>query len=370
MLVATSQGTVANLSVTDAFKIEDIKEEVFAYPNEPPPESQVLIFVGKQLENDRTLREYNIQKGSCLRVINASYARNEIRSFVRATSPCKDALNVSLDAQISVQFTTIEEDERQYWGQYLGSPDLGTLLPQQLQVREKNAFTIVPGQISVDSWTRTVTFVPSQPLRPETHYQVVLNRPASPGDGAGMRHSRSDKLVEGVMRWSFFTVGYEPLRVLSIFPPPFSTVSALGCKICITFSSALHPECVERGARDWVRVRTSDGHTMLDPTYDADAGTLVFESSRPFTPGDVVRVRLLTGLVLGDRFQSMLPVQPDWLCKTSPFVWQFHVADRPPYEHAIRSAFGVVHHFLPLDSTCGKAERDGGGRRRASGCVP
>eukprot|EP00961_Rhodomonas_salina_P103755 1395670-Rhodomonas_salina.1 len=48
MLVATSQGTIANLSVTDAFKIEDIKEEVFAYPNEPPPESQVLIFIGKQ----------------------------------------------------------------------------------------------------------------------------------------------------------------------------------------------------------------------------------------------------------------------------------------------------------------------------------
>eukprot|EP00961_Rhodomonas_salina_P129683 1746406-Rhodomonas_salina.4 len=45
------------------------------------------------------------------------------------------------------------------------------------KVREKNAFATVPGQLSVDAWTRTVTFIPSQPLRPETHYQVQYRPP-------------------------------------------------------------------------------------------------------------------------------------------------------------------------------------------------
>lgn len=69
MLVKTSSGNTAGGSgcvrtvyVTQDFKIQDIKEDIYAFPGEAPPESQVLIFVGKQLENDRSIREYNIQK--------------------------------------------------------------------------------------------------------------------------------------------------------------------------------------------------------------------------------------------------------------------------------------------------------------------
>ena len=74
-------GSIRTIYVTENFKIQDIKEDIYAFPGEAAPESQVLIFVGKQLENDRTIREYNIQKGSCLRVINAGFARNDIKSF-------------------------------------------------------------------------------------------------------------------------------------------------------------------------------------------------------------------------------------------------------------------------------------------------
>ena len=140
MLVKTSNsaaGTTRTVYVTENFKIQDIKEDIYAFPGEAAPESQVLIFVGKQLENDRTIREYNIQKGSCLRVINAGYARNDIKSFVRSTYPAANALNVPLDTSIVVQLTSIDEDETQYWGHLLGSPDLETILPQQLQLREK-----------------------------------------------------------------------------------------------------------------------------------------------------------------------------------------------------------------------------------------
>lgn len=47
-----------------------------------------------------------------------------------------DMARGAASAHISVQFTTTEEDERQYWGQYLGSP--GTK-PRPINLRAPNA---------------------------------------------------------------------------------------------------------------------------------------------------------------------------------------------------------------------------------------
>ena len=341
------------LHLTDAWKVEDVKEDVYAYPGEPPPEAQVLIFAGKQLENDRTLREYNIQKESCLRVIDAAIARNDVKMFVRHTSPCANATNVSPAAAVTVQLTSLEEDEQNCWGQLFGSPDLSTLLPQQFQLREKATYESVEGRVEVDAALRCVTLTPLRPLRPRAHYQVVFNRavadPAREG-GAGLRHAGADKLVEGVVRFAFFTAGYLPLRAMALYPPPFSTVSAAGSRIVVSFSAPLHPDCVQRGARDWLRVRSSSSgvHTMLDPTLDAATNSLMFEPARPFLPGDVVRVRLLGALVLGHESQSMLPMQPDGLCRTAPFVWRFSIAPTPhPSLYQARNARGCgVAHLL------------------------
>ena len=138
--------------MTENFKIQDIKEDIYAFPGEAAPESQVLIFVGKQLENDRTIREYNIQKGSCLRVINAGFARNDIKSFVRSTYPAANALNVPINTSVVVQLTSIDEDELQYWGNLLGSPDLETILPQQLQLREKATYMVVRCRMTIGTY--------------------------------------------------------------------------------------------------------------------------------------------------------------------------------------------------------------------------
>ncbi|EKX38657.1 hypothetical protein GUITHDRAFT_115205 [Guillardia theta CCMP2712] len=325
LFVKTTMGVKHTLFVRDDFKIEDLKDDVFAFPDEPPPENQVLLFVGKQLENDRTLREYNIQKESCLRVINSAFARNDIRTFIRFTSPSSNAINVSTDSIIIIQMTSIDEDETHYWGQLLGSPDLSSLLPQQVQLREKNSFALVPCSLKVDSWTRTVQLEPKRALASCSHYQVVFNRRMAEGV-EGMRHLKCDKEVEGVARWSFFTEGYQPLRVLSLYPPPFSTVTSDGCRIAITFSDKLHPECVERGARDWVRVRTREGISLLDPFYDDATNTLVYDIGKGIGEEEVVRVKLLGSLILGAAGQSMLPMKNDGITKTSPFTWQFYVS--------------------------------------------
>lgn len=347
MMVKTSAGgaaaggsTLRTIYVTEHFKIEDVKEDIYAFPGEAAPESQVLIFVGKQLENDRSLREYNIQKGSCLRVINATYARNDIKSFVRCTYPSPDALHVPVSTSIVVQMTSVEEDEETYWGHLLGSPDLETIVPQQVQVREKATYSVVRCRMTLDMWARTITLSPNASLKPGTHYQVIVNRAASEGN-LGLRHSKANKQVEGVMRWSFFTEGYEPLRAMQIYPLPWSTVSQATARIVITLSGKLHGECVERGARDWIRVRTSDGHTMLDPYYDEASNSLVYESSRPFLAGDMVRVRLLVGLMQGASGQTLLPTQADGLTKTAPFVWNFSIAEASRYETEMQKSCGV-----------------------------
>jgi len=301
---------------------------------------------GKQLENDRTLREYNIQKGSCLRVINAADARSGIKTFVRSTFPAANAVQVPLDAAVVVQLTSMDEDAAHYWGHVLGSPDLETLLPQQVQLREKASYVVVRCRMTIDMCTRKITLTPKQALSGAKHYQLVLNRPTTDGT-RGLRHSKCAQLVEGVVRWSFFTKGYEALRAMHIYPHPWSTVTAARARIAITFSSQLHPQCVERGARDWIAVRSTSSPSvgMLDPYYDAPSNTLVYESCRPLVVGDVVRVRLLAGLVQGAEAQSLLPTQAPGLTKTAPFIWQFYVGDTSRYEEVMRKACGL-HQIL------------------------
>ena len=298
------------------------------------------------MENHRTLREYNIQKGSCLRVINAADARNGIKTFVRSTFPAANAVQVPLDASVVVQLTSMDEDAAHYWGHVLGSPDLETLLPQQVHLREKASCVVVPCRMTLDMCTRKITLTPQHYLSRGKHYQLLLNCPTTDGT-RGLRHSKCAQLVEGVLRWSFFTVGYEALRAMHIYPHPWSTVTPARARIAITFSSQLHPQCVERGARDWIAVRSTSTASvaMLHPYYHAPTNTLVYQSSRPLVVGDVVRVRLLAGLVQGAEAQSLLPTQAAGLTKTAPFIWQFYVGDTSRYQEVMLQACGL-HHIL------------------------
>ena len=287
--VKTLSGRIRTINCGPDFYIQDLKEELSYFPGELTAEKMRLVYAGRLLQNQHTLREYNIQKPSMLLALGPPAEGRQLSTFVAGVYPRRDQCQVKNNVQICVRFHSAETNDTHFFGQLLGPPDLSTLTKKDIKVYKCGATDVqIAGELSVDLAQNSFSWAPLRPLQAATRYTVYLNKQepsaaaearssiAAPAFGLQLPgttkasepqtsfcHSRAPEPVQGEVTWDFFTEGYEPLRISTIYPRPHTRVRHDTVAIIVGFSGSVHAAC---NVNRWVSVR---GHDLSPPLWDA-----------------------------------------------------------------------------------------------------
>lgn len=322
------------------FYVEDIKEELSAFQDELPPEETRLVFAGRELQDHHTLKEYNLQKPSVLVALSAGGTGQQMQHLVAAHSPAADEADIPLSASISIIINKEEEAQQRLWGHISGPPFISTFSTHNFIVTNTSMQQQAEGVLERDEASQRLTWVPRNPLQAACCYTVTLRDATSTGGGwldSLSFNGAKEEASRSSFTWTFYTMGYKPLRLTAVYPRPHSRVGPGTVGVILRFNSPIRTSL---DAGDWVSVR---GHALDPPVYDAPTCSLLFPFAEPLRPMEICRVRVRETLIKGARGECMVPLQPDGIIKSSTFRWKFYAGSDASYEEANLCSSGLAN---------------------------